>query len=105
MVGQATISEMTELLKEAARPRRIVLFGSHARGEAEPGSDVDVLVVETDVPDRGAEMVRLNRVLSPLRMPVDLLVVSEDVFQYWCDTPGTVYFEAATEGKVLYEAA
>jgi len=105
MVGQATISEMTELLKEAARPRRIVLFGSHARGEAEPGSDVDVLVVETDVPDRGAEMVRLNRVLSPLRMPVDLLVVSEDVFQYWCDTPGNVYFEAATEGKVLYEAA
>lgn len=50
-------------------------------------------------------MVRLNRVLSPLRIPVDLLVVSEDVFQYWCDTPGNVYFEAATEGKVLYEAA
>ncbi len=105
MADQATIRRMTELLKEAARPRKIVLFGSHARGEADADSDLDVLVVEKDVPDRGAEMVRLNRVLSPLRLPVDLLVVSEDVFQYWCDTPGNLYFEAVTEGKVLYEAA
>jgi hypothetical protein len=34
-----------------------------------------------------------------------LLVVSAEKFNYWRDTPGNVYFEAATEGKVLYEAA
>jgi hypothetical protein len=38
-------------------------------------------------------------------MAIDLLVVSEANFQYWRDTPGNVYFEAATEGRVLYEAA
>ncbi len=32
-------------------------------------------------------------------------LMSEDVFEYWCDTPGNTYFEAKTEGKVLYEAA
>ena len=99
-----TIARLTELLVEAAHPKRIILFGSEARGEATDDSDLDLLVVEERVPDRMAEMVRLNRLLRPLRLGVDLLVVSEDKFQYWRDTPGNVYYEAATEGQVLYEA-
>jgi len=98
------LDRLTHLLVEAARPKRIILFGSEARGEAAGDSDLDLLVVEESVPDRAAEMVRLNRLLRPLRMAVDLLVVSEEKFQYWRDTPGNVYFEAATEGRVLYEA-
>jgi len=100
-----TITRMTELLIEAANPKRIIMFGSRARGEAGEDSDLDVMVVEEGVSDRAREMVRLNRLLRSLDIPVDLLVVSAEKFNYWCDTPGNVYFEAATEGKVLYEAA
>ena len=49
-------------------------------------------------------MVRLNRLLRPFDMAVDLLVVSEVQFQYWRDTPGNVYYDAASEGQILYEA-
>ena len=100
-----TIKRLTELLIEAAKPNRIIMFGSQARGEAGDDSDLDVMVVEETVSDRAAEMVRLNRLLRYLDVSVDLLVVSADKFNYWCDTPGNVYFEAATEGEVLYEAA
>jgi predicted nucleotidyltransferase len=100
-----TIKRLTELLIEAAKPQRIIMFGSQARGEAGEASDLDVMVVEEGVADRAGEMVRLNRLLRPLGIPVDLLVVSSEKFNYWCDTPGNVYFEAATDGKVLYEAA
>jgi predicted nucleotidyltransferase len=100
-----TIKRLTELLIEAAKPKRIIMFGSQARGEAGEDSDLDVMVVEEGVLDRAAEMVRLNRLLRSLDIPVDLLVVSAEKFNYWCDTPGNVYFEAATEGEVLYEAA
>ena len=99
------IRRLTGLLIEAAKPKRIIMFGSQARGEAGEDSDLDVMVVEELVSDRAGEMVRLNRLLRSLDIPVDLLVVSAEKFDYWCDTPGNVYFEAATEGEVLYEAA
>lgn len=100
-----TIKRLTELLIEAAKPKRIIMFGSQARGDAGEASDLDVMVVEEGVLDRAAEMVRLNRLLRSLDIAVDLLVVSAEKFDYWCETPGNVYFEAATEGQILYEAA
>lgn len=100
-----TLGRLTELLARAAKPKYIILFGSRSRGGASEDSDFDVMVVESDVSNRGAEMVRLGRLLRPLDISVDLLVVSTDKFEYWRDTPGNVYFEAASEGRILYEAA
>jgi predicted nucleotidyltransferase len=103
--SQETVAKLTQVLVEAARPKRIILFGSHARGDAATDSDFDVMVVEEKPANRFAEIVRLNRLLRSFDIAVDLLVVSEEKFQYWRDTPGNVYYEAASEGKVLYEAA
>jgi hypothetical protein len=61
---------------------------------------LDFLVVEPLVTDRHAEMVRLRSVLRDLVIPIDILVVSEKIFQEWRDTPNTVIYEAAREGKV-----
>ncbi|MEI6667523.1 MAG: nucleotidyltransferase domain-containing protein [Acidobacteriota bacterium] len=100
-----TLRRLTELLARAAKPKYIILFGSRARGDASEESDFDVMVVESEIVDRGGEMVRLGRLLRPLDVSVDLLVVSTERFEYWRDTPGNVYFEAASEGRILYEAA
>ena len=70
---------------------------------------MDFLVVEPKVKDRLAEMTRLRHVLQPLLGPflvsVDLLVVSAERFAYWRDTPNTVMYEAAKEGKVYEQVA
>lgn len=89
----------------AAAPAKVVLFGSHARGDAGPDSDVDLLVIERDVPNRAQEMVRLRRLLRPLKIPVDLLVASEREVADWGGLPGTVLYWALAEGEVLFEAA
>ena len=93
-----------ERLVAAARPKQIILFGSYARGDADDHSDVDLLVVESAVADRYEEMIRLNRALKGLVMPVDLLVVSEQEFEQRSVTPGTVEHAARREGRVLYVA-
>ena len=100
-----TLRHLTELLARAAKPKYIILFGSQARGEGCEDSDFDVMVVEPEIANRGKEMVRLGRLLRPLDIAVDLLVVSTEKFEYWRHTPGNVYFEASSEGKILYEAA
>jgi len=99
------VSNLTGVLVQAAHPKRIILFGSQARGDAAPHSDFDIMVVEEKPADRFAEMVRLNRLIRSFDIAVDLLVVSDERFQYWRETPGNVYYEAATEGQVLYQAA
>ncbi len=99
------VAKLTSVLVQAAHPKRIILVGSQARGDAATHSDFDIMVVEEHPPNRFAEMVRLNRLIRSFDIAVDLLVVSDEKFQYWRDTPGNVYYEAANEGQVLYEAA
>ena len=101
MIDDATITKAVDLLRQAAPGARVILFGSHARGQAGPVSDLDFLVVEPAVEARREEMVRLRDVLRPLRIPADVLVTSECTFQEWADTPGTVFYEASREGRVF----
>lgn len=101
---EARIREAVQrLLKAAPQGSRVILFGSRARGNADPRSDVDLMVVEPRVDNRLEEMVRLGQVVRPLGIPVDLLVVSAERFEYWRETPNTVYHEADKEG-VVYDA-
>lgn len=101
MIDEVAIAKAVKLLLEAAPDAKVILFGSHARGQGHPDSDLDFLVVEPTVQARREEMVRLRDVLRPLRIPVDVLVTSAQTFRAWADTPGTVYYEAAHEGRVF----
>ena len=47
-------------------------------------------------------LVCLRDVLSPLRIPVDVLVISEKTYEGWKDALGTVIYEAALEGREVY---
>jgi predicted nucleotidyltransferase len=102
MISSAVIDSAVRALAAASKPERIILFGSHARGEARDDSDVDLLVIEREVEDRAHEMVRLRRVLRPLRIPVDLLVYSQADVERWGDQPGSALYWALREGKVVY---
>ncbi len=101
----ADIERVAHTLAETAgSPVRVILFGSHARGEARTGSDLDFLVIEPEVPDRHAEMVRLRSALHGMRRPIDVLVYSEAQVEEWGEARGTVLHAALSEGRVLVEA-
>jgi len=103
------VQEMAEVIVEATSPRKVVLFGSHARGAAGPESDVDLLVIE-DEPfgpgrSRRREMARLSRLLARFPVPQDILVYTVEETEQWAATRNHVVARALREGKVLYERA
>jgi len=101
-ISEQTIDRAIRALADGAHPQKILLFGSYARGDATADSDLDLLVIEDEVTDRAREMVRLRRLLRPLRIPVDVLVYSSDEVERWGAQPGSALYWALREGKVVY---
>lgn len=104
-ISDEVIREAARRLGEAARkPARVILFGSHARGEADQGSDLDFLVVQEDGFSRRREVVRLQAALSPLRVPAEVLVISHEEAAK-VDRAGDAVRAALSEGVLVYESS
>ena len=101
MTGEELISEAGRRLGQAAPDAQIVLFGSYARGDAGPESDLDFLVIESNVDSRHQEAVRLRRTLRGLDVPADVIVVTAQQVDEWRDVHGTLIHEALQEGRVV----
>lgn len=101
IANDSLIAEAGRRLAAAAPGARVILFGSYARGEAKPGSDLDLLVVEPRLSSRREEFGRLRMALGDLGVPVDLIVVSDDHVSRWGKVPGGVIHEALRDGRVL----
>ena len=92
------------LADAAASPAKVLVFGSHARGDAGDASDLDFLVIERDVANRAEEMVRLRDALPSLGVPVDVIVVSQEQADKWARVKGTLVRTALDEGRVVAES-
>jgi predicted nucleotidyltransferase len=100
------LRRMIDILVREADPEAIILFGSRARGDARPDSDVDLLIIEREPfgPGRSRiqEAARLYHALRHLPASKDLLVYSRDEFQRWKEALNHVVANATREGRVLY---
>ena len=101
---QEVLDELVRRIVAEVGPRRIVLFGSAARGEAQPGSDIDLLIVMPDGAHRRQTAQHLYGRLGSDRPPVDLVVATESDLLEHGDEPGYVYRTALREGRLLYSA-
>ena len=106
-VTEAVLDEMVAAIVQEIDPEQIYLFGSRARGDARPDSDVDLLIVEQGPPDprcsRWEKLVQLSRCLARFRIPNDTLIYSRNEVERWRHTTNHVVARALREGKLLYE--
>ncbi len=104
MLEQAILDDIIRRIVEVAQPEKIILFGSAARGDLGPNSDVDLLIIK-----EGADALELMgdiyMNLDGVGAAVDAIVVTPDDVERYKDTHALVIKPALQEGKVVYEAA
>jgi predicted nucleotidyltransferase len=97
------LDEITKRLAKSLHPEQIYLFGSRAAGNADPDSDVDLLVVVKDTDRSTREIAIEGRMgLWDLNVPVDLVVCTESEFRKWRDVKNNVINEASCFGRIVY---
>lgn len=101
-VTQGLVDRMVRRVVRRFAPDRVILFGSRARGNATPDSDLDLLVV---MPIRGSKrqkMVEIGLALHDFAVPKDILVSTPEDFAWRKDVVGTIEYPAFHEGIVVY---
>ena len=96
------IARMVNRIVERFDPEQIILFGSYARGSANPDSDVDLLVVMKNVKSKRAKQVEMRSALHDIHLPKDIIVVTESELERYRNIVGTIVRPALREGKSMY---
>jgi predicted nucleotidyltransferase len=98
------VGELVRRIVEAGHPQRIILFGSAARGDMGPHSDLDVLVVMPDGAHRRRTADAIYRNMWGLGFAKDIIVVTRSDVEEHCSNPYMVVKTALDEGVELYRA-
>jgi len=98
------LDEIIRRIVEVAKPDKIIMFGSAAKGELGPDSDVDLLVIKSgDIHRRQlAQKIYMN--LYGVGQAVDIVVVTPEDVERYRDSFAIVIYPALREGKVVYGA-
>ncbi len=96
------IDKMVKRIVRRFHPERVILFGSHARGDAGPDSDVDLLVVMPFDGLKHKKQAEIRVALHDIRVPKDIIVTTPEDLEWRKDVVGTFEYPAVREGRVLY---
>ena len=89
----------------AADPEQIILFGSAARGEMRPESDLDLLVVKGGGYDYHRVVSDIYAGLAGIDIPVEVVLVTPEQVERYRNSFCVVIHPALKEGKIIYEQA
>ena len=98
----AVLADIVRRVVAVAKPERIVLFGSAARGTMGPNSDVDLLIVKGGRFHRGRLTEAIYRGMRGAEAAVDVVVATPEEIEQYRDDPYLIVASALREGKVVY---
>jgi uncharacterized protein len=98
------IPAATERIVERFQPLQVILFGSRAKGEARPDSDVDLLVVLSDIEDRQRVWGEIRHELREIGVSSDVVVATPEEIARRGNLVGRILRPALRDGRVLYDS-
>jgi predicted nucleotidyltransferase len=102
-VDAKLMDEIVRRIVGVIQPEKVILFGSRARDEARPESDIDLLVIAKSTLPRYRRAAPLYGALSDILISMDILVYSPEEVKEWSKVRQALVTTAIREGKVIYE--
>jgi uncharacterized protein len=96
------LNEVVRRVLQVGSPHQIVLFGSRARGDARPDSDLDLLILEDSELPRYQRSPRYYHALAGVFPAKDIVVYTPEEVKEWSEVPNAFVTAALREGRVLY---
>lgn len=97
------LEEVVRRVLSVGKPRAVVLFGSRARGDARPDSDLDLLIIEDSDLPRYKRSGRYRRALRGVFPSKDIVVWTPAEVEEWRNVRNAFITAILAEGRVLYE--
>jgi uncharacterized protein len=101
-IDNELIAHITRTIVEHCNPRRVILFGSYARGDAGADSDLDIFV-EMERRSRHRSIDKIHRLFGLREWAMDVIVYTPEDVRKWRGQVGTMLYIIEKEGRVLYE--
>jgi HEPN domain-containing protein/predicted nucleotidyltransferase len=102
-VTDELLAKIVSLILSVGNPLKILLFGSRARGDFKPYSDIDIFILEESSDEISERASTYNRALADAYPERTIIVRSLRDVEEWKNVPNCLESEAMTQGKVLYE--
>jgi uncharacterized protein len=100
----SVVEKLVSQIVEIVHPLRIVLFGSAAKGNMGPNSDIDLMVVMPEGTHRRHTAQKLYRDIKGFKVPFDVVVATPSDLARYGNSPGLIYRDVLFEGKEVYAA-
>ena len=100
---QIVLDRVTDRIVQRFSPKKILLFGSYARGEPGPESDLDLLIVMEVEGSTRKKANEIDLLMGDHSIPMDFLVLTPEQYERQRKIIGTIVRQAEREGKVIYE--
>jgi predicted nucleotidyltransferase len=99
------LTEIVRRVVQAVAPEKIVLFGSRARGDHRPDSDIDLLIINESNTPRSKRTIPIHAALRglPIEVDTEVMVYTPKEVEEWKGSQAAFVTTALREGKILYE--
>ncbi len=102
MLPEPIKARIVRKIKDIASPIRVILFGSYAYGSPKPGSDIDIVVILEKSVSKIRDSDMISRALRDIRIPKDIIVATQEEYDFYRKEPGSVFRTVAEKGVTIY---
>lgn len=103
-INQEIINEIVRRIASVVVPEKIILFGSYVYGLPDENSDIDILVIKSEIESRIKEYAKARKSLKGIRYPFDIIIITPEEFKFYSENwHNSVIAEAKEKGNIIYE--